>query len=162
MRKPRQTDGSKVWSLINNCQPLDTNSMYCNLLQTGHFKDTCVISERDGQVVGWVSAYRKPEEPSCLFVWQVAVAPQARGCGLAAQMLSELVCREEHSDIHAIQTTITESNQASWGCFRQFCERTNSELTTSSFLCKNQHFDGKHPSETLVTIRLNPLSPATH
>lgn len=32
LRKPETTDGSAVWELIRDCEPLDENSMYCNLV----------------------------------------------------------------------------------------------------------------------------------
>ncbi len=42
-RKPDAKDGSEIWKLIQRCKPLDENSMYCNLVQCDHFRDTCVI-----------------------------------------------------------------------------------------------------------------------
>src|SRR5690554_7602315 len=49
LRKPTVTDGSAVHALIARCAPLDTNSMYCNLLQCFHFAGTAVVAEMNGQ-----------------------------------------------------------------------------------------------------------------
>jgi len=73
LRKPDATDGSGIWELVRKCKPLDENSMYCNLVQADHFRDTCVVAELDGMIVGWISGHMIPEKDE-LFVWQVASA----------------------------------------------------------------------------------------
>ena len=95
LRKPTVEDGSDVWELISTCKPLDENSMYFNLIQCDHFADTCILAEREGQIVGWISGHIPPEKPDALFVWQVAVSPEARGLGLAGRMLRALFDRPE-------------------------------------------------------------------
>ena len=92
LRKPDATDGAAIWELVKSCKPLDENSMYCNLVQTDHFRDTCVVAELDGDIVGWISGYMIPDRDE-LFVWQVAVSPQARGLGLGREMLRSLTER---------------------------------------------------------------------
>src|SRR5690606_38843738 len=73
LRMPRAEDGPRVSQLIASSPPLDVNSAYCNLLQCTDFSETCVLAERDGALLGWISAYRPPNAPELLFVWQVAV-----------------------------------------------------------------------------------------
>jgi L-2,4-diaminobutyric acid acetyltransferase len=67
IRKPVAEDGAKVWELVQACKPLDENSMYCNLLQSDHFADTCCLAELSQETVGWVSAYVLPNDPETLF-----------------------------------------------------------------------------------------------
>jgi L-2,4-diaminobutyric acid acetyltransferase len=83
LRRPDATDGIRVSDLVASCPPLDRNSLYCNLLQCTDFSDTCVLAERNGEAIGWISGYRPPNDPATLFVWQVAVHERARGLGLA-------------------------------------------------------------------------------
>lgn len=45
--KPQATDGASIRDLVRACKPLDEISMYCNLVQAEHFRDTCVVSEMD-------------------------------------------------------------------------------------------------------------------
>ena len=75
--------------MIAACPPLDTNSAYCNLLQCTDFADFCVAAAQGGQLAGWVSGYRPPAAPGDFFIWQVAVAPAARGQGLASRMIED-------------------------------------------------------------------------
>jgi L-2,4-diaminobutyric acid acetyltransferase len=84
LRKPDATDGIRVADLVAICPPLNRNSLYCNLLQCTDFSDTCILAEKNGKAVGWISGYRPPNEPATLFIWQVAVHERARGLGLAS------------------------------------------------------------------------------
>ena len=152
LRKPVDADGSAVWALIHECQPLDRNSMYCNLLQCDHFADTCVLAERGDDVVGWISAYLVPDDPETLFVWQVAVSERARGQGLAQKMLKELLSRDVCGDVQQLKTTITKDNEASWGLFSRFAERQGADLDSEAHFKRDEHFDGRHATEHMVTI----------
>lgn len=152
LRSPETTDGSDVWDLIRACKPLDENSMYCNLIQCDHFAGTSVLAERDGQIIGWISAHIPPEKPDTLFVWQVAVGASARGMGLAVHMLDALVEREACANVSRIETTITRSNDASWALFRKFARRHKARLSDKPHFTRDQHFDGAHATEHLVSI----------
>ncbi|ODA66318.1 L-2,4-diaminobutyric acid acetyltransferase [Methyloligella halotolerans] len=151
-RTPRPEDGPDVTDLIANCPPLDTNSAYCNLLQCSHFADTCVVAERDGELVGWISGYRPPSNPDQIFVWQVAVSKTARGEGLGGRMLSELVSRPAVRGCTALITTVTEDNDASWGMFGGFAKRHGMTLTKDPLFEREKHFAGKHDTEWQATI----------
>jgi len=151
-RAPRAEDGAAIWDLVRACKPLDENSMYCNLLQCDHFADTCVLVERDGEAVGWISAYVLPGDADTLFVWQVAVSAKARGQGLGSRMLSHLLDREICADVNRLQTTITRDNDASWGLFSRFADKRGGVLSDAPHFTRDEHFDGQHATEHMVTI----------
>ncbi|RBI73953.1 diaminobutyrate acetyltransferase [Roseovarius sp. TE539] len=150
--KPRREDGAGIWALISSCQPLDENSMYCNLIQCDHFRDTCVLAELDGEIVGWVSAYLMPDDPETLFVWQVAVSEKARGRGLGIRMLDHIIERENCAEVRRLQTTITIDNDASWALFSRFGKSRNARLRNQPYFMREDHFDGQHATEHMVTI----------
>ncbi|MFC2967897.1 diaminobutyrate acetyltransferase [Acidimangrovimonas pyrenivorans] len=154
LRKPAAEDGAAIWKLVQACKPLDENSVYCNLIQCDHFRDTCVLAEEDGKVVGWISAYILPYDPQTVFVWQVAVAEEARGTGLGGKMLKHLLGRKELKDVTRLQTTITESNKASWALFKRFAQREGGELDNQAHFTRDTHFRGMAPTEHMVTISL--------
>lgn len=153
-RKPTRADGPAIHALIDRCAPLDTNSMYCNLLQSHHFRDTCVVVERAGDVVGWISGYLLPGDDSTLFVWQVAVDETARGHGLGGRMLRHIVTRPECRDVTSLQTTITADNAASWALFEGFARRLGATLDSAPHFERDAHFGGAHATEHMVTIAL--------
>ena len=152
LRKPERADGAGIWALIAACRPLDENSMYCNLIQCDHFRDTCVVAELDGEIAGWVSAYLMPDDPETLFVWQVAVSEKARGRGLGTRMLDHIIDREMCKDVTRIQTTITLDNDASWALFGRFSKARGGRLRNQPYFTREDHFDGRHATEHMVTI----------
>lgn len=155
IRKPTAEDGAAIWELVQSCKPLDENSMYCNLIQCDHFRDTCIVAEAGGRIVGWVSAYVLPYDPETLFVWQVAVAEEARGTGLGKRMLQELIEREACADVRRVQTTITSDNAPSWALFRRFADYKGRGFAAQAHFTRNTHFRGLHATEHMVTITLS-------
>lgn len=142
-------------ALIAGCAPLDRNSLYLNLLQCTHFAETCVLAEGDGQgegPSGFVSGYVIPQRPASLFIWQVAIAAAARGHGLAKRMLLDLLDRPACSGVTHIETTITPSNDASWALFRSLARSLEAPLEQCVLFDRDQHLDGVHESEVLVSI----------
>ncbi|GAB3277852.1 diaminobutyrate acetyltransferase [Parahaliea aestuarii] len=152
LRVPVREDGNAVHQLIGCCPPLDTNSMYCNLLQCAHFADTSVAALMDGELVGFISGYIIPGRDDTLFIWQVAVGEKARGQGLAGKMLAHIVERQHCADVRFMETTITEDNAASWALFSRFAERREAEMSRSVMFDRERHFGGEHASELLVRI----------
>lgn len=152
LRKPVAEDGPAVSALVGACPPLDENSRYCNLLQCTDFSDTCIVAERAGQVVGWVSGYRLPAQPETLFVWQVAVRPDARGEGLGKRMLLALLERMSGSGVNGLRTTVTRANQASRRMFRSIASSLDAPLSESRYFDSGRHFGGRNESEYLIEI----------
>ncbi|MDZ7644503.1 MAG: diaminobutyrate acetyltransferase [Woeseiaceae bacterium] len=152
LRKPTVDDGVAIWKLIADCPPLDQNSVFCNLLQCAHFAGTCIVAERDGGPVGWISGYLPPAEPETLFIWQVAVHESGRGCGLAGRMLRGLMARPECRDVRLMKTTITPDNKGSFALFRSFASHFDAPFDESEGFDSEAHFKGLHDSERLITI----------
>ncbi len=156
LRMPRAADGFALHSLIANCPPLDGNSVYCNLLQCTHFADTSVALEAEGKLAGFISAYLVPPKRDTLFVWQVAIDPAFRAQGLATRMLDELLARPACAHVTYLETTITDSNRASWYLFEGLARKLRAELTSSPHFDRSRHFQGGHESERLV--RIGPIT----
>jgi L-2,4-diaminobutyric acid acetyltransferase len=151
--RPCLSDGPALTALIKRCPPLDENSAYANLLQVSHFADTAIVT-RDpaGGLLGAITGYALPEAPHTLFIWQVAVAPEARGEGLALTMLQSLVRRPRVQPFRALTATVTEDNAASWALFHRFAEAHGALLRSGPWLDEHAHFAGAHASEHRLLI----------
>jgi len=149
---PQAEDGLAVHDLIAACPPLDTNSLYANLIQCSHFANTSALARRDGEAVGWVSGHIIPDEPTCYFLWQVAVHAHGRGQRLAHRMVADIFARPALSGVRHLKTTITRDNEASWGLFNSLARALDAELTEGEGFDRERHFGGRHASEILVTI----------
>ena len=152
LRPPVKDDGYRLHQLVAECPPLDPNSIYCNLLQCSHFAATGVAAEKQGDLVGFISAYIPPGQPETVFVWQVAVHEKGRGAGLAKRMLKDIVARDACQGVTHMETTITGDNDASWALFRSFARDMGAELTHHEHFEKHAHFGGHHDSEFLLRI----------
>lgn len=158
-RKPTANDGAALHSLIQQCPPLDCNSMYCNLLQCTRFSQTSAVAELNGQLLGAVTGFLDPAHQDTWFIWQIAVHKDARGQGLSNTLIEHILKRSECSGIRYIETSITESNAPSWGVFEKLAQKLEASITHQPLFERNHHFNGKHASETLV--RIGPFSRVT-
>ena len=145
-------DGFAVHQLVQQCPPLDTNSVYCNLLQTSHFAETSVAAYLNGELVAFTSGYRLQDRDDTLFIWQVAVSEKARGLGVATRMIEHILGREGCRNVSFVETTITESNQASWALFERLASKLGTKLDRSVMFDSKQHFNGEHHTELLARI----------
>ena len=157
---PKSEDGAAVHDLVAACPPLDTNSLYMNLIQTTHFAQTCALAREDGEVIAWVSGHIPPEEPDTYFLWQVAVGEKARGKRLPKKLIADIFSRPACKNVRYLKTTITPDNDASWGLFRSVARWLGAPLKDDLFFDKERHFKGRHDSEVLVTIGPFDLPPS--
>jgi L-2,4-diaminobutyric acid acetyltransferase len=155
LREPTAADGADVSRLVANCPPLDRNSTYCNLLQCSHFSNTSVAAFENGRLIGFISGYLIPSRPDTLFIWQVAVSETARGLGLASAMLQHLIDRPQNLNLSHLETSITESNDASWMLFKCFARKHNAPFEQEIMFDQDKHFQGQHDTEFL--LRIGPI-----
>jgi L-2,4-diaminobutyric acid acetyltransferase len=151
LRRPTDGDGYPLHELVARCQPLDTNSAYCNLLQCSDFADTAIAAvNAEGQLVGFISGYCPPSRPDTLFVWQVAVDASMRGQGLALRMLMALIARvAKEQGIRNLETTISPDNGASQALFKKAFAKLGVDYSTRTLFSRAEHFAGKHEDEVL-------------
>lgn len=159
LRHPRATDGHPLNQLVAACPPLDTNSVYCNLLQCQHFADTSVAGLVDNRLVGFISAYLLPDDPETLFIWQVAVDADYRGQGLAKRMLNWLVTQQGTASARQLITSITPDNLGSWKLFESLARDWHARPVKKMLFEREQHFAGQHDDEYLLRIAPLPHRP---
>lgn len=155
LRHPRATDGLQLNRIVAASPPLDTNSVYCNLLQCQHFADTSVAAVIDNRLVGFISGYLLPNDPDTLFIWQVVVDEQFRGQGLAKRMLNWLVAQSATENARQLITSITPGNQASWMLFEGLARDWQALVTKDMLFERERHFANQHDDEYL--LRISPL-----
>lgn len=152
LRQPIAADGSAVHRLIEQCPPLDRNSLYCNLLQCTHFADTCSVAVYAGAIVGFVSAYKPPSCSNTLFIWQAAVSPTARGQGLGKRLLREVLSRPACQEVTFLEGSVTPDNEASQKMFLSLARDLNCAHESATLFDSDRHFGGAHATEVLLRI----------
>lgn len=156
-RPPTVRDGAAVWKLVERVGALERNTCYAYLLLCSDFRDTCVIAEDEGAVVGFVIAYRPPVRPDETFVWQVGVAPEARGTGLGGRLLDAVLAAPGSKGARYLTATVSPDNVASLALFRGVARRRRVPFEMGPGFPAGL-FVGSHQPEDLV--RIGPLPPS--
>ncbi|WP_277209600.1 diaminobutyrate acetyltransferase [Isoptericola croceus] len=149
IRPPTVDDGGAMWRVARDSGSLDLNSSYSYLLLAGHFSDTCRIALLGDDVVGFVSGYRLPSDPSRYFLWQVAVDERARGRRVAGRLIDAVI--DDQPEITSLVTTVTEDNQASRRVFRRWSDDRGATLDEVPGF-EAHHFPDGHEAEPLLVI----------
>jgi len=157
-RIPTDKDALALHQLVDHAGTLDTNSIYCNLLQFSHFSETAILAEHDGKLIGSVTGYRLPKEPNTLFVWQVAVDPEYRGQKIASKMLKSLSERVVKLGVTHVETTITKDNQASQKLFKRFFAQVGQTHSCKPYFESDTHFQDRAATEFLHRSDLSQLT----
>jgi L-2,4-diaminobutyric acid acetyltransferase len=157
IRPPTVQDAKDVWSLVREAASLDDNSPYAYLLLCSHFADTGLVACSGDDLLGFVLGYTRPDDASTAFVWQVAVAPQARGCGLAGQLLDRWFARcARRSDVRFLEATVTPSNTASRKLFASFARRRGAPVQ-ENVAFPQEAFPEAIAHEAEVALRIGPV-----
>ncbi|WP_225829104.1 diaminobutyrate acetyltransferase [Streptomyces naphthomycinicus] len=161
IERPAPTDGAALWRLAKESKTLDLNSSYSYLLWCRDFAGTSVVARgADGEPVGFVTGYLRPDRPRTLLVWQVAVDPGHRGLGIAAALLDGLTARlAAERGVTELETTITPGNTASERLFTSFAERHGARVDREVLFAAGLFPDGPHDPEVLY--RIGPLTAST-
>ncbi|MFD8914054.1 diaminobutyrate acetyltransferase [Streptomyces sp. NPDC059575] len=157
--RPAVTDGAALWRLAKESKTLDLNSSYSYLLWCRDFAGTSAVARgADGEPVGFVTGYVRPDRPHTLLVWQVAVDDAHRGRGIAAALLDGLTARlAAERGITGVETTITPGNTASERLFTSFAARHGVAPERETLFPAELFPDGPHDPEVLY--RIGPLTP---
>lgn len=154
IRPTQLSDGTALANLVKASGALDINSDYLYFLLADHFSETCAIAVDEAQTpLGFVTAYRLPKDPTCLFIWQIAVAEEARGQGLAKKLLQHLSHQAWFSSINKVVCTISPHNRASNALFESFASVLNAQLSTRDYLTA-EHLGVAHDPEPYVVLEL--------
>ncbi|WAL94759.1 diaminobutyrate acetyltransferase [Streptomyces sp. Je 1-369] len=154
---PDVADGAAIWRIARDSKVLDLNSSYSYLLWCRDFAATSLVArDADGETVGFITGYIRPEHPDVLMVWQVAVDHGQRGRGLAGALLEGLTAKVAAGRaLTRIETTIAPSNTASERLFLSFARRHGASVERKVLFDAGLFPDDGHEPEVLY--RIGPL-----
>ena len=161
LRTATTEDGPAIWRLVRDTGVLDLNTPYAYLLLADHFRDTCIVAEQGGEVVGFVAAYVLPARPEVVFVWQIGVAAAARGQGLALRLLLRLLESPACRGVWELQATVTPDNEPSARLFRALARQLGCRCEVQHDRYPAHLFPGDaHEPEHLFVVGPLPTRPA--
>lgn len=146
-REPNEEDGADAWTLVKDTGILDLNSSYSYLMWCKYFRNTSVVVEREGRIVGFVSGFIKQDAPNVLFIWQVAVDESERGQGLATRMIRHILRRPICENVHYLEATVSPSNKPSQQLFTRLADKLDAACEISDCFTKEHFPDEGHEEE---------------
>ncbi|GAA3885300.1 diaminobutyrate acetyltransferase [Streptomyces sedi] len=151
---PQLADGAILWRIAKDSRVLDLNSSYSYLLWCRDYAGTSIVArDASGEPVGFITGYVRPDAPTTLLIWQVAVDHAQRGRGLAAAMLDALARRTgEELGVTTIETTVTPDNTASNRLFAAFAERHLASVRREVLFDSQVFPESGHQPEVLYRI----------
>lgn len=156
-RHPEIRDGLAIWRLIQEAGTLDLNSTYAYLMVCRDFPETCIVAEHGSRIVAFVTGYLPPRRQDTVFVWQIGVAPSARGRGLASEVLDRLIASESCRNVRYLDTNVTPSNEASRALFGSLARRLNAPIEELGGFDSSLFPEPSHEPERL--LRIGPFRP---
>jgi diaminobutyrate acetyltransferase len=152
LRPPRAADGCRVFEAVSCWGGLDRNSAYAYLLLCDRFAGQSVVAEHDGRLVGFVLGIQFPDTPGTLFVWQVGVAPELRGQGLAGRLIDAALAGCPGAP-RTLEAHVGTSNSASERLFRGVALRHGGRFEAREDY-PSGWFPPGHDAEQLIRIEL--------
>ena len=153
-RAATPTDGARMWEFVGAAGTLELNPSYAYILLCQHFGDTCLVAEKDGEIVGFVLAYIPPRQADTVFVWQVGVSTKVRKRGVGIQLLRHLLALDGCRSVRHIEASVTPSNRPSQNLFRSFARKWGVPCRKIPFF-PAEFFPENHEAEDL--FRVGPL-----
>lgn len=158
LRHPTVRDGLTIWRLVGEAGTLDLNSTYAYLMVCRDFAETCIVADEGGRVSGFVVGYRPPRRRDVVFIWQIGVAPAARGRGIGSRMLDRLLASRGCAGVRVLETNVTPSNEASRALFHALARRLGAPVTELDGFASSLFPDPSHEPERL--LRIGPFRPS--
>lgn len=137
---------------MRQCGTLDRNSVYLYFLQASDFAATCRLAWAGEVPVGFLTAYRPPDRPSTLFVWQVGVLNTWRGNGLAAQMVEDVLAEQIPLGVDTLEATVSPENQPSRALFHGIAARCGASLASEPRFPAELFPEDGHEDEERIVI----------
>lgn len=154
VRFPSEEDSAEVMELINESEISKYAALSRNILQKDLLSETSVVAELDGQIVGWMAAYKLPHDLETLFVWQLIVSEDERGLGLGSLMINSALNRDICEGVERVQTAIEADDGDTWRSFKRFAHSKNTDLNVETDYTHSLHKSKLDASECIVTVPL--------
>jgi len=142
-------DAEKVWQLVQDTPALDDNSLYFYLVMFSYFSKYSAVAFENGRLAGFVCGFAPPENPDTYFCWQICVAEEYKGLGIAKKLLKTVMGDRYQS----LQATVTPSNISSRALFGSYAKTNDQSIREKTLYDKNCFKKINHEEEILLQIR---------
>ncbi|MEU5092822.1 diaminobutyrate acetyltransferase [Streptomyces sp. NPDC021356] len=156
-RAPIPQDGPAVWQMVEDTPGLDSNSVYYYSLWFRDFADGSLVATVDDELVGFLTGYRRPDEPETYFVWQTAVNPRHGIPFLGVKLFQEAADQQVANGARYVEATVSAENKAIIMVLKQYAKKHSAPVETRVLFPGSLFADSEgHHDEVLY--RIGPLT----
>ena len=151
MHAPEKRDAAEIYAMLQPYKPyVGTSPLYTYLLVCEHFSETSiVVKTKEGEIVGFISAYWPPKKSNTIFLWEIAVKEGYHGNNLYIRMVNEIYQRNTPLYIEA---TVNPSNISSIKRLVQLSKTFKCTYTTQTLFPSDYFGSQGHEDEVLYRI----------
>ncbi|GGS81671.1 diaminobutyrate acetyltransferase [Streptomyces badius] len=154
-RAPVPDDGPAVWKLVENTPGLDSNSPYYYTLWFRDFAHGSLVATVDDEIVGFLTGYRRPDEPETYFVWQTAVNPRHGIPFLGVKLFQAAADQQVAEGARYVEATVSAENKSIIMVLKQFARKHAAHIETRVLFPGSLFADDHHDE---VLYRIGPLA----
>lgn len=154
-RAPVPEDGPAVWKLVENTAGLDSNSIYYYTLWFRDFANGSLVATVDDELVGFLTGYRRPDEPDTYFVWQTAVNPRHGIPFLGVKLFQAVADQQVANGARYVEATVSAENKAIIMVLKQFAKKHSAHIETRVLFPSSLFADSHHDE---ILYRIGPLT----
>jgi len=152
IRSPVLEDTKQIINLVRESGKLDVNSAFYYALWIKEWSDTCAVAVSNGCIVGVLTGFVRPTNPSVYFSWQACISPTTDESNLAfclyKYVLDPLIIR----GVTHLETTVDRTNRFVRLMLAKMAHHYGSEVEDGGTLFSTQLLGTNNYSEELRRI----------
>ncbi|MCE8027711.1 diaminobutyrate acetyltransferase [Halomonas daqingensis] len=150
-KQPTIHDAKDMYHLACETTQLDRYPEYFYLLWCRDFQETSLIAKKDGDLIGFVIGYIRPDFPSTLLIWQQATQKSVINRGLGVRLLNDLICRCKDRGVDFVEATIDPCNYTAERTLLGISKMHRTSME-KAVIFEQKHFSVEHHAEMLVKV----------
>lgn len=120
LRSCSVADVEGIVQFVESCPPLDLHTPFTYWVTLRYWGRHCFVATMADRIVGYASAIGSGGGDDVLYLWQIGVASELRGRGLAQRLIESVADVGRESGFQVLQVSIAPDNEASLRAFRRF------------------------------------------
>lgn len=149
-------DGLNIFELVKKCPPLELNSRYFYTMIGWHFSQTSFVAEIARNPVGFIYGFASPMQENTLFIWQLAVLPEARRKGIGKSLLNLAYKMAKKMELRRLCCTIDSNNYGSRKLLKSFAQSYSIEIEATQRI-PNPSDNNRKKYEDIYVLDLDDL-----
>lgn len=118
-RQCRQEDAAAVHQFVASCPPLEAYPLHQYKILLRYFGNCSFLAEKDGRIAAFEMGLPSHHHTGTYFLWQIGVANEFRGEGLAGRLLGHIERELHKAGFERIEVTIDPENPSSLRAFEK-------------------------------------------